>query len=280
MPAQLLQATDVDLAGAVKAERRRLPGLARRVCRIAAQAGHSDHRVVLLVVRLQVPVGQRPVVGNAIEALDAEIRGTKARKVPAPVDRATPDGIEHERDNGRPVHVDGIVFRALAYIRVLGKIGRPVMLPIGPVMGIRLRVHPAALLQADDRQPGLRQRPRHRRARRPRTDDEHIRHTILRRQHRPPPDSPSVSRTVRFRYKHSRRMPGPATALAVSKLQRYTLNCQRRSSPYGSWLKAAHKHSLSMHSRYKVRVLVVCTAAYVYSRRVVPCPRRRTALSD
>ena len=150
MPAQLLQPTDVDLAGAVEAERRRLPGLAGRVSGIAAQARDPDHRVVLLVVRLQVPVGQGPVVGDAIEGVDAEVRGAKAGKVPAPVDGAAADGIEHERDNRRPVHVDGIVFRALAYIRVLGKIGGPVVLPIGPVVGIRLRVNPAALLQADD----------------------------------------------------------------------------------------------------------------------------------
>ncbi len=130
--------------------RRQRRTLARRKGRIARQARDAEVFFDLLVVGLQVFVGQRPVVGHAVERADAKVR----RHVPLPVGREQDAAAAHGVvEDGRDVRVgiaDRIVGRRLPPIGIARPIaagGELEVGVIGPGLGV---VGPIALLQDDD----------------------------------------------------------------------------------------------------------------------------------
>ena len=153
---------------------RRHRRLLRRIGGIAGETGDAHHAIVLGEERLQRRIVDRPVVGDAVERADLEIRGVQAREMRRVHDGAAADAVEvHDLDRRIGV-VDRIVGRPRAAIGTDGEIAEQARLPITPVARIIGRLHPIALLEAEDPHPRIGKAPRHRRARCARADNQHI----------------------------------------------------------------------------------------------------------
>ena len=147
--------------------------LMRRIGRIAGKPRDAHHAVVLGEVRRQRGVVERPVVGDAIERAHAKIGGVKAREVRGVQNGAAADGVELRHLDRRVGVVDRIV---VGRARRLGLKAKSLSWR-APSPGRRWdigRLHPVALLEAEDVHPRIGQTPGHRRARCPGTDDQDI----------------------------------------------------------------------------------------------------------
>ncbi|MHC2715412.1 hypothetical protein ACVIWV_005133 [Bradyrhizobium diazoefficiens] len=132
--------------------------------RIARQAGCAHHPVVLLEERGQRVVVDRPVVGDAVERFHLEIGRMQPRPVRGVHHRRAADRIVVDDLDRRIVVVDRIVLGPAADVRARRPLAVELGFPVPARAGIFRRVHPAALLQAENVHLGLGQRPRHRRA--------------------------------------------------------------------------------------------------------------------
>ena len=148
---------------------------------IARQARDAKIFLDLLVVRLQVFVGQRPIVGHAVERADAKV----GRHVPLPVGgedhAAAADGVVQDgRDIGIDV-ADRVIGRRLPPIgigRPIAARGELVVGMAGPRLGI---VGPIALLQDDDPHARFGQALGRHGAGRAGADDQHIGSAVVAR---------------------------------------------------------------------------------------------------
>ena len=178
VPAELVEALTERHAGATQRQRRHHRCLGR-IGRIARQPRDAHHSVVLGVIGLERAVVDRPVVGHAIEASHPEVRGMKTRKVTGIQHGATAHAVEVGDLDRRVVFVDRIVDLAGAPVGAemeLAHLARFIVAAIARIVG---GLDPVALLQTQDTHPGLGKTPGHRRARRPRTDNQHIDRCVL-----------------------------------------------------------------------------------------------------
>ena len=165
VPAELVHRLGVARAGLAERDRRHRR-MARRHAGVSGQAGAAHHAVVLLVEPLERPVVDRPVVGDAVERLHLEVRRVQARPVRRVDHRAAADAVEVGDLHDRVVVVDRIVGVAPALVRADGEIGVAPGFPVAAVAREVGRLHPVALLQAEDAHPAC--RPGSRPPRRPR----------------------------------------------------------------------------------------------------------------
>ena len=174
MPAEPVEAARDALAVGPERQRRHRPRRARRICRIAGDAGASHPGIVQIVVRLEVGIGDRPVVGHAVEAPDLEVRRVKARRVCGPVDGAAADRVEHQRRDVGLAVVHRIVLGQAADIRVEAEARGSAEFPVCEAGRVLLRLLPSALLEAQNAEPGIREPPGHRRAGGTGADDQNV----------------------------------------------------------------------------------------------------------
>ena len=151
VPAQpCVRASDLEPARADGQRRQRRVLAAGRIGRVAAHAGDAELAVGPLVVRPQLGVVERPVVGDAVERADPEVGRQHARPGAGEDEHRAADGRVHEgRDLGVRL-VDGVVLGQAADVRA----GRPLLahgqLPVELRAAVLGLVVPVALLQADD----------------------------------------------------------------------------------------------------------------------------------
>ena len=173
VPAQPVHRPGIVRAGPAQRDRRHRR-VARRHARIAGEAGHAHHPVVLVVEALERPVVDRPVVRHAVERLHPEVRRVHARPVRRVDQRAAADAVEVGDLHRRVVVVHRIVGVAPAAVRADVEVGVAPRLPVAAVAGEVGGFHPVALLQAQDAHPGVGQAPGHRGARGAGADDQDI----------------------------------------------------------------------------------------------------------
>ena len=173
MPAELVHRLAETRAGLAERQRRHRRFF-RRIGRIAGKPGDAHHAVVLGEERLQRLVVDRPVVGDAVEHLHLEVGGMQARIVRRVHDGRAADAVEVDDLDRRVVVVDRIVGYPRAAIGAGGKIAEESRLPIPSVRGIVGRLHPIALLEAEDMHLGFRKAPGHCGARCSGSDDQNV----------------------------------------------------------------------------------------------------------
>ena len=159
VPAQLVEGAGQLLAARADGQRRRGPGRLGRIGRVALQTADAVGAVVLVVVGFQLEVVHGPVVGHAVQGLEAEVGRMKPGKVGTPVDGAAAHGVVHIGSDGRVVLVDRIVLRQPAEVGVGMEVGLPVQLRLGLADRKGVQRHPAALFQTNHPDPGLGQAP-------------------------------------------------------------------------------------------------------------------------
>ena len=159
VPAELLKASDHGVAKRAKRNRRYLPERLGRIRRVTGNTGHADHPVVEVVERLELRIGQGPVVGHAIERAHPEVGGVKTREVGTPVDGAAAHGVIHQRGDGRCRVVHRIVRRQAPEVGVGMEGTLAVQFPIVESRRVGPGIEPLPLLQAHDVDPRLTQAP-------------------------------------------------------------------------------------------------------------------------
>ena len=174
MPAEAIEATRERHPELAERDRRERDFL-RRVGGVAGEARHPHHARVERVVRFEAGVVERPVVGDAVERADLEVRWSKPGEVRRVEDGAAADRIEHRHRDRRLRIVDGVVLAAPARVRAEVEVGGLAHLPVGRDAGEVGGLHPIALLETDDVHARLCEAPRQRRPRRAGADDEHVR---------------------------------------------------------------------------------------------------------
>ena len=132
----------------------------RRIGRIAGQAGDADVAVVFGEKGVEQGVVDWPVVGDAVEGLDAEVGGVETGKMRGVENRAAADGVEVGDRDGRVVVVDRIVRRAVAEVGTDRVIPSLQHFPVAPVARVFGGIHPVALFHAHDAHPGFGEAPR------------------------------------------------------------------------------------------------------------------------
>jgi hypothetical protein len=173
VPAEPVHRLGEQCAGATERKRRHRR-VSRRNAGIAGEAGDPHHPVVLLEERDQGVVIDRPVVGHAVEGLHAEVRRMQAREMRRVHHGAAAHRVEvHDLDR-RVVVVDRVVFGPGADVGTGRIVAKGARLPIAARAGVRRRVHPAALLEAEDVHLRVGEAPGHRSTRRAGADDQHI----------------------------------------------------------------------------------------------------------
>ena len=167
---------DLEAAGADRQRRQRRILAAGRVGRVAAHARDAEVPVAPLVVRQQLVVGQRPVVGDAVERADAEVRRQHPRPGAGEDQHRAADRREHQRRDLGVGLVDRVVLGQAADVRA----GRPLLahgeLPVE--LGRRGTPPGRASRPARGRRPRTRPRPadgRRRRRTRRRRRSGHLR---------------------------------------------------------------------------------------------------------
>ena len=153
---------------------RRHRRLLRRIGGIARQPRDAHHAVVLGEERLQRRVVDRPVLGDAVERAHLEVGRMQARKMRGVHDGGAADAVEVHHLDRRIGVVDRIVGRPRAAVGIDGEIAEQPRLPVPSVARIVRRLHPVALLEAENPHPGVGKAPRHRGARCSGTDDQDI----------------------------------------------------------------------------------------------------------
>jgi hypothetical protein len=141
------------------AERQRWEGrrIARWVGGVTLQPRNGEVLVHAVIVWFEVVVGKRPVVRDAVERADAEVRREEARPLAAVEDRAPAHRVVHQGDHLRPRLVYRIVGRPTAHVgaRVPLLEGGDLPVRLRPPVGRRIR--PLTLLQTNHRNPHLRE---------------------------------------------------------------------------------------------------------------------------
>ena len=178
VPAQPVKTLGQQLAAHANGQRRRGPFRFGRISRVAAQAGNAVHPVVQVIIGFQFGVGQRPVVSHAVLGFEAEVGGMKAGKVGTPMDGAAAHGVIHQGGNGRFRLPHRIVLRQAAQVGIGVKVGLPMPLGVGFTGVKSIQRHPAALLQADHLDAGLRQAPTESAPGCPGPDDQNIGYVV------------------------------------------------------------------------------------------------------
>ncbi len=173
VPAQLVHRLAEPRAGFAERQWRHRR-LMRRIGRITRETRDTHHAVVLGEVRLQRGVVDRPVVGDAVQRAHLEVRGVHAREMRRVHDGAAADAVEIHHLDRRIGVVDRIIGGPRPAVGIDGEIAEQPRFPVPAVAGIIRRLHPVALLEADDPHPGIGQTPGHRGARCPGTDDQDI----------------------------------------------------------------------------------------------------------
>ena len=152
---------------------------------VAGQAARAELDVGAVEVGREVAVGDRPVVGDAVERPHPEVR----RAQPAPVgvveDRAAADAGEHERRDLRPVDGDRVVGLGAADVGVRRPRRAHRHLVARPRAREVRRVVPVALLEADDAHPCGDEPRREDAARRAGADDDDVGRRLRPRRDRP-----------------------------------------------------------------------------------------------
>ncbi len=173
VPAELVHRVRTARAG--PAERHRgQRGLMRRIGRIAGEARHAHHAVVLGEIGLERPVVDGPVVRHAVQRPHPEVRRVHAWKMRRVDHRAAADAVEVGDLHRRIVVIDGIVRVPRAPVGADVEIAEAARFPIATV-GRKIRgLDPVALLEAQNFHARVGEAPGHRRARGAGADDEHI----------------------------------------------------------------------------------------------------------
>ena len=146
----------------------------RRVGGVAAQPGHPDEGVDAVVVRREVLVADRPVVGHAVQRAHAEVRRQEPLPVRSVHDARAADGPEHAERRVRAAQLQRVVLRAAPHVRLPVPRRAGEELELGLAARQLARLHPVALLQAHHGEPAGRQRVRHDGAGRPGSDDQDV----------------------------------------------------------------------------------------------------------
>ena len=173
MPAELVEPARQCRARLAKRQRRH-HRFVRRIGRIACQAGHAHHPVVLVVKRLQGCIVDRPIVSDAIERAHAKIRRMEAREVTGVKNRAAADAVEVGDLDRRMGVVDRVVLGPGANIGIGGILDHSARLPVTAGAGVGCGVHPTPLFEAEDVHLCVGETPGHRRARRAGANNQHI----------------------------------------------------------------------------------------------------------
>src|SRR5438874_6477075 len=124
--------------------------ISRRNTGIAGQTGDPHHPVILLEERDQRLVLDRPVLRHAVEAPYTEIGWMQAREMRRVHDRAAANAIEVDDFDRRVVVVDRVILGPGTDIGARGEVAEEARLPVPASAGVRRRVHPAALFEAED----------------------------------------------------------------------------------------------------------------------------------
>ena len=155
MPAELVHRLAEQRAGTAERQRRH-----RRFGRgkggIAGKAGDAHHPIVLGKERRQRIVVDRPVVGDAIQRLDAKVGRMQAREMRRVHDGRTTDAVEIHHLDRRVVVVDRVILRPRADVGARRVIAVETCLPIPSGAWILGWIHPAALFQAENVHFGFR----------------------------------------------------------------------------------------------------------------------------
>ncbi len=136
----------------------------RRIGRIACQAGHPHHPVVLRIKRLQGRVVDRPVVATPSSVRTRKSDGWKRGKCPAYSTVPPPTPLKLAILIGELRVIDRIVRLPRPPVRAGAEIAELTRLPVASGAGIFGRLHPVALLQTEDVHLRLGQAPGHGRA--------------------------------------------------------------------------------------------------------------------
>src|ERR1035438_5320587 len=70
-------------------------GAGRRVRGVAGGACHTHFAIVLIVVGLQLPIADRPIVSHAVKGFHTEVGGMESWPMGRIVNAAAPYGVEH-----------------------------------------------------------------------------------------------------------------------------------------------------------------------------------------
>ena len=144
------------LSGAV-ADRERRQGTVyvRWIGRVAGHARDPEVPIDPVIIRNEVSVADRAVVGDAVEGADPEVGRQKPRLVGAVEDRAAADAVEHHRLHLGIRFVNRIICRRAPHVRA----GVPLLerrnLPVAFLSPILLGVAPLSVLQAHNLDAGL-----------------------------------------------------------------------------------------------------------------------------
>ena len=149
VPAELVHGLADDRTGAAERLRRhRRLGQWRE--RVPGQPGYPHHAVVLGKERRQRVVVDRPVVGDAVERFHAKIGRMQPRPVRGVHHGRAADAVEIHHLDRRIVVVDRIVLGPGADVRARRIIAIEARLPVPARARILRRIHPAALVEAED----------------------------------------------------------------------------------------------------------------------------------
>ena len=179
MPAELIESTGKGPSSRMNGQGRARPLGLGRVGRVSRQARNAGHGVVEVVVGFKLLVGQRPVIGHAVQGLDPEVRRMKSGNVRAPMDRASADRVVHQRGDGRFGVVNRVVFGQPADVGIRMEVGLQPQLGIGLVNRERRLGRPAALLKADHFDACLAEAPRQRGSGSAGSDNQNICHVVV-----------------------------------------------------------------------------------------------------
>ena len=130
------------------------------ICRIAGQAGYADIAVVFGEIGFEQGIVDWPVVGDAVERPDPEVRRVKTREMRRVENRAAANGVEIGDRDGRVDVVDRIVRGAVAKVGADRVVPPLQHFPVATGAWVLGGIHPVALFHAHDAHPGFGEAPR------------------------------------------------------------------------------------------------------------------------
>jgi hypothetical protein len=211
VPAEPVESARQALGARARRQGRHGPRAAWRVSGVARDARDAHDAVVLVVEGFERRIVEGPIIGHAVQAAYAEVRGAEAREMRAPFDRAAADAVEHERLDRRVRIRDRVIGRRAPRIGIGALVREAVELPIRIGRARGFGRDPAPLLQAGHPQPGLSQLPGHGGSARPGADDQDL---VMLHASRPPAPRVPIRHSVRANSASSAR-PRPAAIPAA-----------------------------------------------------------------
>ena len=127
--------------------------------RISGQTGYTHILVVLREVRIEILVGEWPVIRHTIQRFHTEVRGFETWEMCRIEDRPAANTVEVRHRDRRLILVDRVVRITLAYVWTLVVSNLPPHLPVFARARIIGRIHPVTLLQAQNTHPRIRHAP-------------------------------------------------------------------------------------------------------------------------